>query len=174
MGWCACWSFWRLRCHRRRRAANSGQSVRAVDGRLRKRVDDYLKLRDEITKKVPEVKETGDPAKISAREQALGEAIAKARANAKPGDIFGADMAVHLRKTLAEDWKSRSPADRKALFSELPKGVQRPNQRAVSDDAAARDRARRSYSRCCRCFLKCSSTASSIATSCCAIATPTS
>ena len=31
---------------------------------------------------------------------------------------------TYLKKTLAEDWKSRSPADRKALFSELPKGVQ--------------------------------------------------
>ena len=83
-----------------------------------------MKLRDEITKKIPEVKETGDPAKISSREKALGEAIAKARATAKPGDIFGADMAVHFKRILAEDWKSRSPADRKALFNELPKGVQ--------------------------------------------------
>jgi hypothetical protein len=91
---------------------------------FKERVDQYMKLRDEITKKIPEVKETGDPAKISSREKALGEAIAKARANAKPGDIFGADMAVHFKRILAEDWKSRSPADRKALFNELPKGVQ--------------------------------------------------
>ena len=91
---------------------------------FRHRVDEYLKLRNEITKKVPEVKETGDPAKISGRERALGEAIAAARASAKPGDVFGAEMSAYLKKTLAEDWKSRSPADRKALFSELPKGVQ--------------------------------------------------
>jgi hypothetical protein len=90
---------------------------------FKERVGEYMKLRDEITKKIPEVKETGDPAKISSREKALGEAIAKTRANAKPGDIFGADMAVHIRRILAEDWKSRKPADRQALFSELPKGV---------------------------------------------------
>lgn len=88
------------------------------------RVDGYMKLRDEITRKVPEVKETGDPAKIHAREVALGAAIAKARIAAKPGDILGADMAVQFKRILAEDWKSRSPADRKALFNELPKGVQ--------------------------------------------------
>ena len=88
------------------------------------RVDDYLKLRGEITKKIPEVKETGDPAKISSREKALGEAIAAARPAAKPGDVFGEEMSVYLKKTLADDWRSRSPADRKALFSELPKGVQ--------------------------------------------------
>jgi hypothetical protein len=91
---------------------------------FKERIDAYMKLRGAITKKVPEVKETGDPAKISAREKALGEAIAAARPTAKPGDVFGSEMAVYLKQTLAEDWKSRSPADRKALFSELPKGVQ--------------------------------------------------
>jgi hypothetical protein len=29
-----------------------------------------------------------------------------------------------LKKTLADDWRSRSAADRKAIFSELPKGIQ--------------------------------------------------
>jgi hypothetical protein len=88
------------------------------------RVDAYMKFRDEATKKLPDVKETGDPAKISAREKALGDAIAKARASAKSGDVFGAEMSAYLKKTLAEDWKSRSPADRKALFEEIPPGLQ--------------------------------------------------
>ena len=88
-----------------------------------KRIDAYMKVRDEATKDLPEVKETGDPAKISGREKALGQAIAKARATAKPGDVFGEEMSAHLKKVLAEDWKSRSPADRKALFEELPKGL---------------------------------------------------
>jgi hypothetical protein len=91
---------------------------------FKERVGDYMKLRDEITKRIPEVKETGDPGKISAREKALGDAIAKARVNAKPGDIIGPDMAVQFKRILAEDWKTRSAADRKALFNELPQGVQ--------------------------------------------------
>src|SRR5262245_42745583 len=88
------------------------------------RIDAYLTLRKAITAKIPEVKETGDPAKISGREKALGEAIAVARTSAKPGDLFGADMTPHLKRMLADDWRSRSVADRKALFSELPKGVE--------------------------------------------------
>ena len=87
------------------------------------RIDAYLKLRDKVTREIPKVKETGDPAKISARENALGEAIARARSTAKPGDVFGAAMSIHLKRILAKDWKSRSPADRKALFNELPAGV---------------------------------------------------
>src|SRR5262245_28531369 len=91
---------------------------------FRKRLDEYLKLRGQITKTIPEVKETGDPAKISAREKALGQAIAAARMSAKPGDLFGQDMRPIFTKLLATDWQRRSPADRKALFSELPKGLQ--------------------------------------------------
>jgi hypothetical protein len=87
---------------------------------FRKRVDDYMKLRGEITRKVPDLTETSDPAKISAREQALGKAIAAARVSAKSGDLFGPEMSKYLRTILAEDWKSRSAADRKALFEEIP------------------------------------------------------
>ena len=91
---------------------------------FKKRVDGYLELRGGIAGKLPEVKETGDPSKISAREKALGTAIAMARASAKAGDIFGVEMSHHLKRILAEDWKSRTPADRKALFAELPPGLQ--------------------------------------------------
>jgi hypothetical protein len=87
------------------------------------RIDGYLNLRKARTQKFPEVKETGDPAKISSREKALGQAIAMARATANTGDVFGPDMTPHLKRILAEDWRSRSAADRKAIFSELPKGV---------------------------------------------------
>jgi hypothetical protein len=89
-----------------------------------KRVSEYLELRSAIAKVYPEVKETGDPGKISAREQALGQAIANARWSAKAGDIFGAEMSPHLVRILAEDWESRSPADRKALFGEVPPGLE--------------------------------------------------
>jgi enoyl-CoA hydratase/carnithine racemase len=86
---------------------------------FQKRVDAYLALRNGIASKMPEVKETGDPAKISAREKALGQAIAMARRSAKAGDIF-ADLSPYLMKILADDWKSRSPADRQAVFEEVP------------------------------------------------------
>jgi hypothetical protein len=89
-----------------------------------KRIDAYLQLRNAVAGKLPEVRETGDPAKISSREKALGQAIAQARASAKAGDVFGADMSPHLLRILAEDWKSRSAADREAIFEEIPPGLQ--------------------------------------------------
>jgi hypothetical protein len=96
---------------------------------FKKRVDAYLDLRKAITKKYPEVKETGDPAKISEREKALGKAIAMARATAKAGDIFGPEMSPHLLRIVDTDWNSRSAADRKALLDEIPPGLRlRVNQ----------------------------------------------
>jgi hypothetical protein len=97
--------------------------VGAATAAFQKRVDEYLKLRNELTKKIPEVKETGDPAKIHSRETALGQAIAAARSTATPGDLFGAEMVPYFNKALADDWRSRSVADRKAIFHELPAGV---------------------------------------------------
>jgi hypothetical protein len=96
---------------------------------FKKRVDAYLELRKAITRKYPEVKETGDPAKISEREKALGKAIATARANAKAGDVFGPEMSPHLLRIVDADWNSRSAADRKALLDEIPPGLRlRVNQ----------------------------------------------
>jgi hypothetical protein len=90
---------------------------------FKNRLDDYLKLRSAITAKIPDVSETHDPNKISAREKALGEAIIAARMAAKPGDLFGS-MTPIITKIIAKDWATRSAADRKAIFKELPKGVQ--------------------------------------------------
>lgn len=89
---------------------------------FKKRVDAYLSLRRAITQKIPEVKETGNPAKIHEREVALGKAIAMARPNAKAGDIFG-PVSNYLLKIVEDDWNSRSRADQKAMLSELPKGL---------------------------------------------------
>ena len=89
---------------------------------FKKRVDAYLELRRGITQKIPEVKETGNPAKIHEREVALGKALAMARPNAKAGDIFG-PVSTYLLKIVEDDWNSRSPADQKAMLSELPKGL---------------------------------------------------
>jgi hypothetical protein len=83
------------------------------------------------------VRETGDPAKIHAREVNLGKGIAMARVKAKAGDIF-APVSRQLLKTVEDDWNSRSPADRKAILAEVPKGlVLKVNQAYPSNIALA-------------------------------------
>ena len=89
---------------------------------FKKRVDAYLELRKAVTQKHPEVKETGNPAQIHEREVNLGKGIAMARASAKAGDLFG-PVSRQLLTIVESDWNSRSPADQKAILSELPKGL---------------------------------------------------
>jgi hypothetical protein len=89
---------------------------------FQERVKAYISLRDKIAGTLPEVKETNDPAKISAREKALGMAIAMERRTAKAGDVFG-DLSPYLQRIIDDDWKKRSAADRKGLFEEIPPGL---------------------------------------------------
>jgi len=105
----------------RAQAAPVNQHAQAMV-EFKKRVDGYLELRKAVTQKYPEVKETGNPAKIHEREVALGKALAMVRQNAKAGDIFG-PLSTYLLKSIEDDWNSRSPADQKAMLSELPKGL---------------------------------------------------
>jgi hypothetical protein len=90
---------------------------------FRDRCDAYLALQDKADKGVPPLKETSDPTKLTAREQALGEAVRQARPDAKPGDVFGTDLMPHIKRIIRDDWHRRSPADRKGLVQEVPKGT---------------------------------------------------
>jgi hypothetical protein len=100
-------------------AGNKADAFAASLAAFEQRVKDYISVRDKVARTLPEVKETGDPAKISARERALGIAVAMERRTARAGDVFGG-LTPYLQRILADDWKMRAPADRKALFEEIP------------------------------------------------------
>jgi hypothetical protein len=86
-------------------------------------VQRYLAVRAAADQKVPALKETGDPAKISGREKALGVAIAEARAEAKQGDIFVPAVVPEFTRFVHEDFAKRPPADRTAVLEEVPRKI---------------------------------------------------
>ena len=86
-----------------------------------KRLQAYLDLRSKADNGLPKLKETDDPAKITAHEVALGDSVRKLRATAKPGDVFGTDMTPLILEIVRADWKKRPPADRAAVLAEMPK-----------------------------------------------------
>jgi hypothetical protein len=103
-------------------AAKPGVNPRAVAvDAFNKRLNAYLDVRKKAEGAVPPLKETDDPAKITAREQALGDAVRKLRATAKPGDIFGKDMSPLILEIVRADWKKRPAEDRAAIIAEMPK-----------------------------------------------------
>lgn len=96
-----------------------GAAVKA----FRDRTAAYLDVHKKAAEGVPPLKETDDPNKRTAREVALGEAIRRARAGAKAGDVFGADLAPHIRSVIKKDWAERSVADRAGLSEDIPSGT---------------------------------------------------
>lgn len=56
------------------------------------RLDAYMKVRKEAKGTAPPLKKGSTPSQIQEREQALAEAIRKARPDAKPGEILGPEI----------------------------------------------------------------------------------
>jgi hypothetical protein len=94
-------------------------AVTAFQGRLK----EWVAFHDKVEATVPQLTETSDPAKISARERALGEALIKSRGNAHPGEYFIKEIQPGIRQIVKADLAKRTSAERKALIVELPKGV---------------------------------------------------
>lgn len=85
-----------------------------------KRLEAYLKIHNEAETKVPNLKSTDDPQKISDREKALGQMIMTLRAGAQPGEIFAPEYQPYFIKIIKDDFATRSAQARKALIWELP------------------------------------------------------
>jgi hypothetical protein len=103
-------------------AAKPGVNPRAeAVNAFAKRLQAYLDVRKKAEDGLAPLKETDDPAKISLREKALGDALRKLRSTAKEGDIFGKDMTPLVLEIVRADWKRRPAEDRAAIIAEMPK-----------------------------------------------------
>src|SRR3954464_8844824 len=73
----------------REKAADQNANPDAlVMGDFQKRVDAYMAIHRDAAKGAPPLKETKDPGKIQATQEALAAKIRAARATAKAGDIL--------------------------------------------------------------------------------------
>jgi hypothetical protein len=98
------------------------------------RLNVYMDLRQKVENGLPKMDDTSDPAKISAREKALGDAIRNARPGAKPGDVFSEAAVKEFRRIIEENFNSRPPADQGAVLEEVPmKVVPRVNDSYPTD-----------------------------------------
>jgi hypothetical protein len=65
-----------------------------------KRVDDYMKLRKAAGAKVPRLKTTDAPGRISDHEQSLAKQIREARPDARQGSIFTPEIQAEFRRLI--------------------------------------------------------------------------
>ena len=80
--------------------------------RFVKHVKEYVRLRERLEGKLPGLSNEAKPEEIEAHKKAFEDTVRKARANAKPGDIFSSDIATYIRNTIRTEFKG---TDRKQL-----------------------------------------------------------
>ena len=104
--------------------ATGVNSDAAVLADFKSRIDAYMKLRKEAVKDAPRLKETKDPAKIRAAQDAMSIEIRAARANATHGDIFTPEITAKFRRLLSPELKGDDGRDAKAIIKDdAPKNV---------------------------------------------------
>jgi hypothetical protein len=95
---------------------------RAAFAAFEARVKEYVALREKIEGKLPKLSKDATPEQIEAHKTAFQDAVRSARAGAKPGDLFTADAARHIREVVKAETKDRREVRQTVLGAEV-KGV---------------------------------------------------
>jgi len=108
--------------------AGQKSEVSATDTALLKAFDErvkaYMKLHEAKESGSAELKETKDPAKIKAAQDALYSKIAAARVNAKHGDVFTIETRQLFRRLMYPELKGPDGAEtKKAIKEDGPAGT---------------------------------------------------
>lgn len=91
---------------------------------FQRRVDQYVKVRNELKKQSAPLKETKDAGKIQASQDELADKIRAARKDAKPGDIFTPEIKTLFRRLMYPETKGQEgAATKEAIKEDAPTGV---------------------------------------------------
>jgi len=105
--------------------ATSDEALRTFS----QRIDAYVKLRKQLSDKVPPVDKKATAAQIQQRELALAEAIRKARGDAQPGDILTPEVKPMFNALLRNAFNGPGSAKVRASIKEgNPKHEKAPGE----------------------------------------------
>lgn len=86
---------------------------------FRKRVDEYVTLRDKAANAAPELERTEKPAELVTAEKSMGEMVRRARGTAKRGDLFTPATEAMFRRALRPPLtRGKEGADNKAIIKD--------------------------------------------------------
>ena len=98
-------------------AAKANPDALVLDD-FKKRIESYTKMRNEAKDDAPALKETKDPAKIKAAQEALATNIREARKDARAGDIFTPEIRAKFRQLMYPELKGEEGRQTKATIKE--------------------------------------------------------
>ena len=92
----------------------------AAMSEFQQRLDEYLKLREEFSRRLKPMSTTPSAAELTARQEALAAAIQTARKNAKRGDLVPPATAAQIARACVDDFHFRNPQVKRAALQEVP------------------------------------------------------
>jgi hypothetical protein len=95
----------------------------ATEQAFRKRIDAYMQLHKKLEAEVPKLPTDATPQQIDQNQRAMGELVTKARANARPGDLFTPDMQRLVHRLFADVFKGKPGKDAKNYIHDEPHPV---------------------------------------------------
>jgi hypothetical protein len=87
-------------------------------------VKDYVKLRNELKTRAPQLSKDSTPEQIHAYRTSLEQALRTARSGAKRGDIFVPEVSDYIRRTLKNEFTGKDRKEiRDVIFETELQGV---------------------------------------------------
>ena len=109
--------------------ATSAPAVETPQKQFEQTLKDYMKLRGAATEGLPALKANASARELNAREVAIGDAIRKARAGAKQGDIFIEEIRPVMLAVLRAEAKGPQNRDtRESIKEGNPKHEKAPGE----------------------------------------------
>ena len=103
---------------------------------FQQRIKAYLQLRADLANGLEPLAPTANPAELATRQAWLANAIRAARKGARQGDLIPAPVAAQITKVILADFRRRSAAAEKAMFSEFPRASRPVINQVYPADAA--------------------------------------
>lgn len=108
----------------------------AAQADFQTRLDQYIKLRQELAGKLKPLSPTASAAELASRQESLAAALRDVRKNAKQGDLIPPAVAAQIKRIVVNDFRRRNPSTKRAVFEEVPTGVRPAVNKLLPDTAA--------------------------------------
>ena len=103
---------------------------------FQERLKKYLELRQRLADKLKPLSSTASASKLATDQEALAAALRNVRKDAKPGDLIPPPVAEQIGRTVADYFRGKDGATKRAVFEEVPEGLRPVVNRTMPDTAA--------------------------------------
>jgi len=101
-------------------ARPTNQAAATSSPEFERRLEAYEDLRRMLLQQLTPIRPTASASELATRQAQFARALRTARMQAKPGALLSADVEALIRAAIHEDFRTRTTAEERATFSEVP------------------------------------------------------